>query len=321
MQRRVMMSLTAAAAAGGLVGPLATAARAQAGFPDKPITFVVPFAPGGISDVMGRAIGAAMSAELGQPIVIVNKPSPGIVLGLSEVAKARPDGYTIGMWYPSAYTFPLAMKTTVPYDGIDGFTFIYSYTDPVLGVVVRADAPWKTFQELIDDGKKNPGKLKFGSVGVNSSQHVMMEIVMKKTGARFVHVPQQGTAANIAAVLGGHLDFLSDASSWAPNVRQGQMRALVVSGNKRSQFFPDVPTFVELGFEVVSGRGVVVGPAGLPEPIRARLETAVANALKDDRVKEAFASIATEISGLAGADMRKLAIADREVWRGMLAGK
>jgi tripartite-type tricarboxylate transporter receptor subunit TctC len=211
------------------------------------------------------------------------------------------------------------MKTAVPYDGVDSFTFINSYTDPVLGVVVRADAPWKTFQELVDEGKKNPGKLTFGSVGVNSSQHIVMEIVMKQTGARFVHVPQSGTAANIANVLGGHLDFLSDASSWAPNVRQGQMRVLAVSGDKRSRFFPDAPTFKEMGFEVISGRGAVVGPARLPEPIRARLEKAATKALGDERVKDTFATIATEISPLSGAEMRKLAVEDREVWRKMIA--
>lgn len=293
-------------------------ARAQA-YPTKPVTFVVPFAPGGISDIMARAMGAAMSTELGQPFVIVNKPSPGIVLGLTEVARAKPDGYTIGIWFPSAYSFPLTMKTTVPYDGIDSFSFIHSYTEPLLGVVVRADSPIKSFQELIDEGKRSPGKLKFGTVGVNSAQHLMIEIVMKQTGAQFVHVPQSGVAAGIANVLGGHLDFQSDASSWAPNVRQGQMRVLAYTGDTRSTFFPDVPTFKELGFEVVSGRGAVVGPAGLPEAIRAKLEAALVKSLTDEKVKEAFAAVATEIDGLSGEKMRALMIEDRKVWRKLVS--
>jgi tripartite-type tricarboxylate transporter receptor subunit TctC len=307
--------VTAAPAAALQANP----ARAQGSYPDKPITFVVPFAPGGISDIMARAMGAAMSTDLGQPVVILNKPSPGLVLGLSEVAKAKPDGYTIGIWFGSAYTFPMTMKTAVPYDGIESFTFIHSYTEPLLGVVVKADAPWKTFQDLIDEGKRNPGKLKFGTVGVNSGQHVIMEIVMKATGARFVHVPQSGVAAGIANVLGGHLDFQSDASSWAPNVRQGQMRVLAVTGEVRSKFFPDAPTFKELGFKVVSSRGAVVGPAKLPEPIRAKLEAAVAKSLKSEKVKEAFDSVATEISSMAAADMLKLAIEDRQMWKQMLS--
>lgn len=293
-------------------------AHAQARYPTKAITMVVPFAPGGISDIMARAMGESMSKELGQPVVILNKPSPGLVLGLSEVAQAKPDGYTIGIWFGSAYSFPITMKTTVPYDGIDSFSFIHSYTEPVLGIVVRSDARWKTLQDLIDEGKKSPGKLKYGTVGVNSAQHLIVEIISKKTGARFVHVPQTGVAAGIANVLGGHIDFQSDASSWAPNVRQGQMRVLAYTGEKRSGFFPDVPTFKELGFEVVSGRGAVVGPAGLPEDIRQRLETAVANSLKDEKTKQAFASLATEISSMSGADMRSRAVADREMWKQMV---
>lgn len=318
MKRRTMITALAGAIATPAAVLRAGPARAQGGYPDKPITFVVPFAPGGISDIMARAMAAAMTPELGQPVVILNKPSPGLVLGLSEVAKAKPDGYTIGIWFGSAYTFPMSMKTKVPYDGIESFTFIHSYTEPLLGVVVRADAPWKTFQDLIDEGKRNPGKLKFGTVGVNSGQHVIMEIVMQKTGARFVHVPQSGVAAGIANVLGGHIDFESDASSWAPNVRQGQMRALAVTGDKRSTFFPDVPTFKELGFEVVSSRGAVVGPAKLPEPVRAKLEAAVASSLKSDKVKEAFDSVATEISSMSGTDMLKVALQDRKMWKQIL---
>lgn len=313
------MAVMTGVAAAPAIALQTRSARAQANYPDKPITFVVPFAPGGISDIMARAMGAGMSADLGQPVVILNKPSPGLVLGLAEVAKAKPDGYTIGIWFGSAYTFPMAMKTTVPYDGIESFTFIHSYTEPLLGVVVKADAPWKTFQDLIDEGKRNPGKLKFGTVGVNSGQHVIMEIVMKETGARFVHVPQSGVAAGIANVLGGHLDFQSDASSWAPNVRQGQMRVLAVTGDARSKFFPDAPTFTELGFKVVSSRGAVVGPAKLPEPVRVKLEAAVVNSLKSDKVREAFDSVATEISSMTAADMLKLAIEDRQMWKQMLS--
>ncbi|GGC86864.1 Bug family tripartite tricarboxylate transporter substrate binding protein [Chelatococcus reniformis] len=318
MKRRTILAALAGAMAVTLGLATEPAAQAAGTFPDKPITFVVPFAPGGISDVMARAISAAMAPELGQPVVVLNKPSPGMVLGLSEIANAKPDGYTIGIWANSAYTFPIGMKTTVPYDGIDGFTFLRSYSEFVLGVVVRADAPWKTFQELVEEGKKSPGKLKFGSVGINSIQHLIMEQVMKDTGAKFVHVPQAGTAAGIANVLGGHLDFLSDASSWAPNVRQGQLRLLAYTGDQRSKFFPDAPTYKELGFDVVRSRGAIVAPARLPEPIRAKLEAAIDKALKDPKVVEAFAGIATEIGSMPGEEMRTFSIADRKQWEAML---
>lgn len=307
-----------AALLSGITLLINTTAFADTTFPSKPVTFIVPFAPGGISDVMARAIGQSMSTDLKQPVVIVNKPSPGLVLGLTEIARAKPDGYTIGLWFPSAYTFPITMKTQVPYDGIDSFTFIRSYTEPLLGVVVKADAPWKSFQELIDDGKKAPRKLKFGTVGVHSGQHIIMEIVMKKTGAEFIHVPQNGVAAGIANVLGGHLDFLSDASSWAANVRQGQMRVLAYTGDVRSPFFPDTPTFKELGFQVVSSRASIVGPARLPDAVRQRLDEAISKALTDQTVIDAFASVASTVSSVSGEETRHLMIQDRKVWNGIL---
>lgn len=293
-------------------------ARAADTFPSKPITFVVPFAPGGISDIMARAIGAAAEKELGQPFLILNKPSPGNVLGLAEVNKAKPDGYTIGIWTNSAYTFPIGMKTTVPYDGIDGFTFVRSYGEFVLGIVVRADSRFKTLQDLIDEGRKSPGKPKYGTVGVNSTQHLIAESVQKDSGAKWVHVPQTGTAAGIANVLGGHLDFLSDASSWASNVRQGQLRLLAYTGDRRSKYFPDAPTFKELGFNVVRSRGAIVAPAGLPPEILKKLDTAIDNALRDPRVREAFDSIATEIDSQSGEAMKAFSVADRKLWEQLL---
>lgn len=313
MLRRTFVS---AGLASAVLGRAAVAA--EPGFPSKPITFVVPFAPGGISDIMARAIGNAAEKELGQPFLVLNKPSPGTVLGMAEIAKAKPDGYTIGIWTNSAYTFPIGMKTKVPYDGIDGFTFLRSYGEFVLGMVVKADSPLRSLQDMIDEGKRSPGKLKYGSVGINSTQHLIAETVQRDSGAKWVHIPQTGTAAGIANVLGGHLDFLSDASSWAPNVRQGQLRLLAYTGDARSKFFADAPTFKELGFNVVRSRGAIVGPAGLPPEIAKRLETAIDNALRDPKVKDAFDGIATEITSMPGEEMKRFSLADRKLWESLL---
>lgn len=297
----------------------ATPAVAQ-GYPSRSLTFVVPYAPGGISDILARSVSAVLEKELGQSVVVVNKPSPGIVVGLSEVAKAAPDGYTIGIWVNSAYVFPLVMKTPVPYDGVESFTFLRSYGDFVVGVAVKSDSRFKTFQDLIETGKANPGKLKYGSIGANSGQHLMMEETQKVTGAKFVHVPQTGTAANIANVLGGHLDFLSDASSWAPNVRQGQLRLLAISGAKRNPSFPDVPTFAEQGVKAqLWGRGAIVAPAKLPDAIKTKLEAALDKAFQDPKVQEATAGIAQIITSIPGDEMREFAIKDREVWKKLIA--
>ncbi|MGE6742985.1 Bug family tripartite tricarboxylate transporter substrate binding protein [Allorhizobium pseudoryzae] len=294
-------------------------AKAQE-FPSQPITFVVPYAPGGISDILGRAVSASLQQQLGQPVVVVNKPSPGIVLGLSEVANAKPDGYTIGIWSNAAYVFPIAMKQQVPYDGVEGFTFLRSYGEFVVGAVVAANSPYKTFQDLVDAGKKDPGKLKYGSIGVNSGQHLQLEAAARHFGAKFVHIPQTGTAANISNVLGGHLDFLSDASSWTPNVKQGQMRLLAISGTKRNPYFPDVPTYKELGVqEEYWGRGAIVAAAGIPADVRGKLETALDKAFQDPKVQEAVSSIAQAITSIPGADMTEWAKSDREFWKKSLA--
>jgi len=319
MALRTVVALGASILAGATL--LQAPAQAQQ-FPSKPITFVVPYAPGGISDILARSLAAAMEEDLKQTVVVLNKPSPGIVLGLSEVAKAKPDGYTIGIWSNAAYVFPKVMKQPVPYDGVDSFTFLRSYGDFVIGVAVKEDSPYKTFADLIAAGKKEPGKLKYGSIGINSGQHLQLEAVAKQAGASFVHVPQTGTAANIANVLGGHLDFLSDASSWTPNVKQGQLRLLAISGTKRNPYFPDVPTYADLGYkQELWGRGAVVAPAGLPADVQKRLEGALDKAMGSQKVQDAVAGIAQVITSIPGADMKQWAVDDRKTWDTILASQ
>lgn len=310
--RLALIGLAAALQFGG-------GAAAQS-FPSKPINFIVPYAPGGISDILGRAVSASLEEQFGQPVVVINKPSPGIVLGLTEIATAQPDGYTIGIWANSAITFPLVTGQSTPYDGVESFTFLRSYGSGVLGVVVGADSPFKTFKELLDAGKASPGKYKYGSVGVNSGQHRVLEAAAKVHGAKFIHIAQKGTAAGVANVLGGHLDFLSDASSWAPNVRQGQMRVLVLTGDKRNPYFPDVPIYKEFGVqEDYSGRLAVVGPAKLPPAIKDKLETALDKAFHSDKVKEAVANIGQPIESMPSDVMRQAAIDSRILWKKLLA--
>jgi tripartite-type tricarboxylate transporter receptor subunit TctC len=319
MNRRTVLALAASAIAA--VSLSRAPAQAQ-DFPSKQITFVVPYAPGGISDILARALAAAMEEDLKQSVIVLNKPSPGIVLGLSEVAKAKPDGYTFGIWSNAAYVFPKVMKQAVPYDGIDSFTFLRSYGDFVIGVAVKADSSYKTFADLIQAGKTEPGKLKYGSIGINSGQHLQMEAAAKQAGAKFIHVPQTGTAANIANVLGGHLDFLSDASSWAPNVKQGQLRLLAISGNKRNPYFPDVPTFGELGYkQELWGRGAIVAPAGLPPAVEQRLEAALDKAMGSQKVQDAVAGIAQIITSIPGSEMKTWAVGDRKAWDDILAAE
>jgi tripartite-type tricarboxylate transporter receptor subunit TctC len=280
-------------------------ARAQVNFPDHPITMIVPWAAGGVTDLTARALAKASEPILGQPVVILNKPSAGNAVGMAELAKSKPDGYAIGTLASTSYMFQLTGKE-VPYDVLNSFTYISYFGDNLLGIVVKTDAPWKSLKDLVEDGRKNPGKYKFGTSGVGTTQHMMLEGIMADTGVRFVHVPQVGGAATATALLGGHLDFLSDASSWASFAEQGQLRVLAVSTPVRSEAFPGAPTLTELGFRSSRSVGAMIAPAGLPEPIRQKLEDAFRKCLDDPAVVEALRRLAVVRISLSGKEAKEV---------------
>lgn len=253
---------------------------ARAEYPERPITLIVPWAPGGSTDLTGRALAQAAEKILGQPIVIVNKPGAATMLGMTELAGARPDGYTIGTLSSTTYMHPLRGRQ-VSYDPLKSFTYISYYGDNLIGIAVPADSKWKTLQDLVADGKANPGKLKYGNAGVGTTQHLTTEKIQLDSGARFTFVPQKGSAEAVAALLGGHLDFITEVSVWAPHVEAGKLRLLAVTTPKRAEGFPDVPTVFELGFESLRSVQAIIGPAGIPEPIRAKLESAFRKGMAD----------------------------------------
>ena len=169
----------------------------------------------------------------------------------------------------------------VGYDPLKSFAYISYYGDNLIGVAVLADSKWKTLKDLIADGKAGPGKIKYGNAGVGTTQHLTTEKIQLDSGAKFTFVPQKGSAEAVAALLGGHLDFITEVSVWAPHVEAGKVRLLAVTTPKRSEGFPAVPTVFELGFESLRSVQAIIGPTGIPEPIRAKLEGAFRQALTD----------------------------------------
>lgn len=281
---------------------------ALADYPDKPITLIVPFAAGGSTDQTARMLAKAAEADLGQPIIVVNKPGASTALGTAEIAKAKPDGYTIGTLNTTLYLLPLQGRE-VPYNPLTDFTFISYYGDNLIGVAVRADAPWKTLQDLIDDGKKNPGKLKYATTGVGTTQHLTAEALQLASGARFTHIPQQGgSAASMPALLGGHVDFLVETSVWAPFVEDKQVRLLAVTTPTRSERFADAPTLNELGYKSSRSIQGILGPAGIPEEARAKLEKAFRKALSNTTFREAMGRLSMQIVDLSGADTKAMVL-------------
>lgn len=285
---------------------LVSAPAAAAEYPERPITLIIPWPPGGSTDQTARVLAKAAEAHLGQPIVVLNKPGATTTLGMTELAAAKPDGYTIGTLSSSTYLIPLRGGRTVQYDPLKSFSFINLYGDNLVGIVVHADSKWKTLRELIEDAKAHPGKVKYGQAGVGTPPHLTMEGIAAESGGRFTHVPQKGSAEAVAALLGRHIDFIVEVSVWVPHVEAKTVRLLAVATPARLDGFPDVPTMKELGFNSLRSLQAVIGPAGMPEPIRMKLETAFRKGVKDPAFVDAMRRLHMVITEASGAETEKI---------------
>ena len=215
-------------------------AQAQ-GFPTRPVTLIVPWPAGGTTDIAVRALAAATQKTLGQSIVIENRAGASGSLGLIQMAAtAKPDGYTVAQIPLSLFRFVFMTKTT--FDPTKDLSYVIGLTGYSFGVVVRTDAPWKTFEELLADAKARPGTISYGSPGAGTTPHIVMTQIAKQKGINWVHVPFKGTSETINAILGGHIDAVADGSSWGPMVNEGKLRLLVTFGPGRTTNWPTVPT-------------------------------------------------------------------------------
>lgn len=233
-------------------------------YPTRPIVFVVPYAVGGTVDVQLRALAAATERHLGQTFVVENRPSATGTLGPAQVAASPPDGYTITQIHTGVLRLPFMTKTT--YDPATDFTYIIGISGLTAGLVVRADAPWSNFEAFLDDAKTHPGKITFGSPGGGSTPFILMQQIAKRKGIDWTGVPFKSTAESSNALLGGHIQALSDAAGWAPLVNSGQLRLLVTYGSNRTRNWPDVPVLGEAGIDIVSIASYgIAGPRGMDE--------------------------------------------------------
>ncbi len=249
-------------------------------FPNKPISFVIPYPAGGSTDLTGRALASAAKRYLGQPVICENKSGGGGTVGPSLVVTKPPDGYTIGISHGAA-TIAWHMGK-LNFSPLDDTTPIIRYTSYVFGMVVRADAPWKTIQEFVKYAKDNPQKITYGTPGVGTNPHLAVEELSMMTGIQLVHMPFQGGAQSNTALLGGHIDAISDSTSWGPLVDAGKFRLLVTYAPQRMPRYPDVPTLREAGYNMVYSSPLqMIGPKGLPKPVLARLHEALKQSLKD----------------------------------------
>ncbi len=253
---------------GAAAAPLALTAHAQPRYPDRPIRVFVPWTPGGATDIQMRSVCDIASRHLGQPVVVENRPGASGTLGALALKDAKPDGYTLSQMPNGVFRMP-AMVARPQWDPLRDFTWIIRLVGYMGGVVVRPDAPWKTMQALLDDARANPGKLNFGTPGVNTTD-VQMQRLARAAGIDWVSVPFRGAAPNLQALLGGQIHFSAETSAWADMALEGQVRPLAVWMSERAKRFPDVPTFRELGYDVVGESAYgIAGPRGMdPEVVR-----------------------------------------------------
>ena len=264
----------------------ASAAEDPTKFPSKPIKLIIPYAPGGTSDMVGRKLADLASKPLGQPIVCENKAGGAGVIGSTATATADSDGYTILVTSCSPNIY-VPVQRSVPYK-IDDFTYIIQVADFSFIFAVKADSKYKTFKDFIEDARGNPGKLKYQSQGPKSAGHLQMEYLFKTENVKVNHIPGAGVSEVITQLLGGHVDG-GITAGLGPQIKAGNFRGLGVAGPKRNELFPDIPTFNELGYThgIPFGCHVgILGPKNIPLQITQKLHDAFKKAVDDPSYKE-----------------------------------
>lgn len=259
---------------------LARPALAQPRYPDRPIRVFVPWTPGGATDIQMRAVCEIAARHLGQPVVVENKPGASGTLGALALKDAKPDGYTLSQMPNGVFRMP-AMVARPQWDPLRDFTWIIRLVGYMGGVVVRPDAPWKTMQDLLAHAKANPGMVNYGTPGVNTTD-VQMQRLARMAGIDWVPVPFRGASPNLQALLGGTIHFSAETSAWADMALEGTVRPLALWMSERVTRFPTVPTFRELGYDVVGESAYgIAGPRGMDPEIVAAIHDAFRKAVHD----------------------------------------
>jgi len=281
-------------------------AHAEA-FPSKPITLIVPWPAGGSTDRHLRALAEIAGKHLGQNVIVENKPGGGGTTGPGTMAlTAKPDGYTIAQYPMGMLRVPHMQK--VPWDPLKDFSFILGVSGYTFGFTVRADSPYRTFNEYIDAARKAPGVIDYGSTGIGTSPHLLLEELAGNAKITLNHVPFKGNADLTQALLGGHVMAMSDASGWDKFVDGGQMRLLVTFGDKRTKRWPNVPTAQELGYNVVGNSPYgLVGPKGMDPAVVKTLHDAFKKAMDDPKHVELLAQLNQDAWYRSGDDYAKWA--------------
>jgi tripartite-type tricarboxylate transporter receptor subunit TctC len=312
-RRQILQTVGATASA-----VAAPALLAQSAWPNKAIRFVVPFAPGGTSEVVARTVAAELTKQLGQSVYVENKPGGAGTIAMQEVAKSAPDGYTMILSHVGTLAVNPYMLKNQPYDVDKDFMPVTLLAKVPNVFVIHPDVPAKNFKEFVDYVKKNPGRVNYGSAGNASAGHLSMEYLKLVTGMFMTHIPYRGTGPQLTDLLGGRLQAASAGMpALGAHIRSGKLRAIAVGTQKRIAAMPDVPTVEEMGykgFETSQWYGIHV-PTGTPPEVVKRIQEESFKALKSSSVTERFATDNAIGGGGPSAEYAKFVASEQKIWK------
>ncbi len=297
-----MPIITRRAVLGAAAALAAQAVHAQERFPSRPVTLIVPFPAGGSTDVQMRALAEAATRRFGQTFIIENRPGAGSTLGAAAAARARPDGYTLAQLTLPAIR--LAYIQRMPYDPRKDFTPVIHLTGYLFAIAVRADSPYRTWRDLVEDARRRPGEVRLGNTGANGTPHLTLVDLAEREHLEVVHVPFRGEGDAIPQLLGGHIEAVAAGSNAGQLVDEGKLRFLNVWTRERSRRWPDVPTLVELGYPdmVVTSPYGLVGPAGMDPAVVRVLHDGLKDALFDPAHRAVLERLDQPLEYLSSAD-------------------
>ena len=276
-------------------------------YPDRPVKLIVPFAPGGATDILGRLLATALGERLGQPMVVENKPGAGTVVAASLVAKAPADGYTLLLGANTTLTLNPAIRTNLPYDPVRSFTPLGLVADMGLLLVAHNDTPGSTLKDVIALTKAAPDKFSYGSYGTGSSVHFGGEVLKSTTGMQMLHVPFNGSSPNLTALMGGQVQFAMDAVvASTPLIKAGKIKPIAALSPQRLLLLPNMPTVAESGYPGfdMGSWFAFVGPAGLPAPVQKKLEKALADTMASAEFRKKLVDLGLTPSWASGDGLR-----------------
>ena len=292
--------------------------RAQAGWPAKSIRFVVPFAPGGTSEIVARSVAAELTRQLGQSVYVENKPGGAGVVAMSDVAKAAPDGHTFILGHVGTLAVNPYMLSHSPYDVNRDFVPVTLLAKVPNVFVIHPDVPARDFREFVAYVRKNPGKLNYGSAGNASAGHLAMEYLKLVTGMFITHIPYRGTGPQLTDLIAGRTQASSAGlPALAPHIRSGKLRAIAVGTPRRIEAMPDVPTVAEMGFkdfETSQWYGVLA-PAGTPPELVKRIQEECNKALKSSAVTARFANDSAVGGGGPSKEFADFIAREQAIWK------